>query len=112
MLEHVVPQGGIPVIDEIGDVLKHQTAGEGRGHIGMQRNDSNSTLLNVGQDALEASHIEMVDQAFAVGLQNDGEVSIFGGDFEQGYGRRRSAHNGERLPGLRLGRSRDRPHFP
>ena len=73
----------VVLVHEGGGEREQQSGGERRRRLGPARHHLDASRADVGQQLLQARHVEMIVQAFAEGLGDDGEVGMPAGDLQQ-----------------------------
>ena len=102
---------GVALVHEGGDVVEEERRGERRGPRGLDAVDGDLAPLHAAQHVAQGRQVEDVGQALAIGLDEDREAAVAGGDREQVAARWRCCQSGVRVPGRRRGRSRARAAF-
>jgi len=64
---------GVALVEVLGDHREEDGRSEGRGSLGLVRDDPDAPPRDAGQGLVKRGHVEHVAQALAVGLQDDGE---------------------------------------
>ena len=66
-------QRRVTLVEEVRHVAEHQGGGEGRRGVAVHGHHPDAAALHVAQEPDQGRHVERVPQAFAVGLEDDGE---------------------------------------
>src|SRR5207247_10052143 len=74
---------GVALVDEVADVREQERRREWRRRTRVDRHDAHVAAADRAQDLEERRHVEDVLQAFAVGLEDDGERRIARRDLKQ-----------------------------
>ncbi len=76
-------EGGVALVEELGDVAEEQGLGEGRRRGALDVDDGDLARPDVAHEVDEAGHVEHVLDALAHRLEDDGERGVAARDLEQ-----------------------------